>query len=54
MPNLCEKLSEFARLAHSLKHEASLRQYFIQALNKFVRASNLFAIERGPLLRVAP
>lgn len=52
MPNLGERLSELARLAHSLKPESTLRQYFIQALDEFVQASNLFAIQPGLLFRL--
>ena len=52
MSNLQEALAKLAGEALSLKEEATLRQYFIGALDQFVRDAHLFSIDEGPLFRL--
>ncbi len=52
MANLQKELAALAKLASELNSEATLRQYFIQALDEYVKSQNLFAIESGPLFRL--
>lgn len=52
MVDLREELGKLAATAPSLKEEATLRQAFIGALDKFVRDADLFSIEAGPLFRL--
>lgn len=52
MANLRESMAYLASQAQSLKPEATLRQYFIQALDQFVRDAKLFSIDDGPLFRL--
>lgn len=52
MPNLREELAKLATAAPSIREESTLRQYFVQALDDYVRASNLFSIDPGPLFRL--
>jgi len=52
MSDLQEELAKLAGVAPSLKEEATLRQYFIGALDQFVRDANLFSVDAGPLFRL--
>jgi N-6 DNA Methylase/Eco57I restriction-modification methylase len=52
MANLQKQLATLAKMAGEVNSEATLRQYFIQALDEYVKSQNLFAIESGPLFRL--
>jgi hypothetical protein len=52
MANLQKQLANLAKMAAELNSEATLRQYFIQALDDYVKSQKLFAIEAGPLFRL--
>lgn len=52
MADLRQSLAALAIQANSIKQEATLRQYFIQALDDFVRDANLFSINQGPLFQL--
>ena len=52
MADLSKSLAELAVLARTLRPEATLRQYFIQALDDYLKEANLFPIDPGPLFRL--
>jgi len=52
MANLQEELAKLATEAPRVRQEATLRHYFVQALDQFVRGADLFAIDAGPLFRL--
>ena len=52
MVDLSQSLVALARQAPSIRQEATLRQYFIQALDDFVKGAALFSINEGPLFQL--
>ncbi|HUY13554.1 MAG TPA: N-6 DNA methylase [Terriglobia bacterium] len=52
MTDLRQSLATLALQAPSIKQEATLRQYFIQALDDFVRGADLFSVNQGPLFQL--
>jgi SAM-dependent methyltransferase len=52
MADLRQSLAALAAQTPSIKQEATLRQYFIQALDEFVREAGLFSASEGPLFKL--
>src|SRR4051812_12729526 len=52
MANLRAELARLMSIVGGISAEATLRQYFIQALDEFARQEKLSSIDAGPLFRL--